>query len=44
MYYSMQNVEVPQNWVKVAYPSMKPLTSWYEDLIKRVEFMRKWLT
>jgi len=30
-------------WEKVAYPSLKPLASWIEDLKKRVEFMRTWL-
>jgi len=34
---------VPNNWAKVAYPSLKPLSSWYKDLIKRVDFMDDWL-
>jgi dynein heavy chain len=25
----------PPGWVKVAYPSLKSLTDWYDDLIKR---------
>jgi len=29
MYNSFQNGRVPKNWEKVAYPSLKPLTSWY---------------
>jgi dynein heavy chain len=29
MYLSMQNNQVPANWTKVAYPSLKPLSSWY---------------
>ncbi len=44
MYLSLTNGQVPKNWEKVAYPSLKPLTSWFEDLIKRVEFLYKWLT
>lgn len=44
MYLSLTNGFVPANWVKVAYPSLKPLTSWFEDLILRVEFLNKWLT
>ena len=43
MYVSLTNGTVPTNWVKVAYPSLKPLTSWFEDLIKRVVFLKKWL-
>ena len=43
MYLSLINGVVPANWGKVAYPSLKPLTSWFDDLIKRVEFMDNWL-
>ena len=43
MYLMIQNNRVPKNWAKVAYPSLKPLSSWYKDLIKRVEFMDSWL-
>lgn len=43
MYSSFQNGKVPRNWEKVAYPSLKPLTSWYADLIERVAFMNNWL-
>jgi len=35
---------VPGNWAKVGYPSLKPLASWYSDLLKRVAFMEDWLT
>jgi dynein heavy chain len=44
MYLSMLNSAVPQNWEKVAYPSLKPLMSWFRDLLERVEFMNTWLT
>jgi len=44
MFLRLQNGQVPLNWAKVAYPSLKPLASWFTDLIKRVEFMSKWLT
>jgi len=44
MYLSLTNGVVPPNWEKVAYPSLKPLASWFEDLIKRVEFLHTWLT
>ena len=43
MYLSLQNNQVPANWAKVAYPSLKPLASWYLDLQERVVFMDDWL-
>lgn len=43
MYLSLQNNQVPANWGKVAYPSLKPLASWYLDLQERVVFMDDWL-
>jgi len=43
MYLSMLNLQVPGNWEKVAYPSLKPLMSWFRDLLERVEFMNQWL-
>jgi dynein heavy chain len=44
MYLSMLNSQVPGNWERVAYPSLKPLMSWFRDLLERVEFMEQWLT
>lgn len=29
MFESFMNNKVPMNWVKVAYPCLKPLNSWY---------------
>jgi len=43
MYLKLQNNQVPLNWAKVGYPSLKPLSSWYKDLIERVAFMDLWL-
>jgi len=40
---SLLNNLVPELWKKVAYPSLKPLGSWIEDYIKRIDFMRSWL-
>lgn len=33
--------EVPVLWK--SYPSLRPLASWVVDIIKRIEFIRKWL-
>lgn len=43
MYTSLLNNRVPGNWADVAYPSLKPLSSWFADLKERVDFMRNWL-
>eukprot|EP00497_Spongosphaera_streptacantha_P002560 TRINITY_DN315_c0_g4_i1.p1 TRINITY_DN315_c0_g4~~TRINITY_DN315_c0_g4_i1.p1 ORF type:complete len:262 (-),score=54.56 TRINITY_DN315_c0_g4_i1:2-787(-) len=40
---SLLNNQVPTSWSAVAYPSLKPLSSWIEDLHKRIDFMRTWL-
>lgn len=36
MYLALQNGQVPANWSKVAYPSLKPLASWFIDMRQRV--------
>lgn len=43
MFESFMNNKVPINWEKVAYPCLKPLSSWYKDMIKRIEFISDWL-
>jgi len=43
MYLKMQNNQVPDNWAKVGYPSLKPLSSWFQDFILRVAFFENWL-
>lgn len=43
MYLKFTNNQVPKSWTKVGYLSMKPLSSWFKDLLLRVEFMRNWL-
>ena len=43
MYLAILNNQVPNNWKAVAYPSLKPLTLWYPDLIERVATMKTWL-
>ena len=34
---------MPLNWEAVGYPSLKPLASWYIDLVARVAFIDDWL-
>lgn len=43
MYKSMLNNKVPELWATYAYPSLKPLSSWIENLKERIEFLRMWL-
>jgi dynein heavy chain len=44
MYINFLIQKVPARWVEYAYPSLKPLGSWVNDLIARVAFIRDWLT
>merc|ERR1719502_2069481 len=34
--------KVPPYWTKNSYPSLKPLASWFSDLVQRMEFMHAW--
>ncbi|GBG29641.1 Dynein heavy chain 7, axonemal [Hondaea fermentalgiana] len=40
---SMTNMLVPEMWSRAAYPSLKPLSSWVNDLLDRLSFFNKWL-
>ncbi|OQR99780.1 dynein heavy chain, partial [Thraustotheca clavata] len=42
-YKSLLLCNVPEEWTKVSFASLKPLSSWLEDLIHRVAFMASWL-
>ena len=42
IYTSFLNQRVPKMWEHVAYPSLKPLSSWIQDLKQRVEFIDGW--
>eukprot|EP00767_Chilomastix_cuspidata_P003863 gnl/Chilomastix_cuspidata/3994.p1 GENE.gnl/Chilomastix_cuspidata/3994~~gnl/Chilomastix_cuspidata/3994.p1 ORF type:complete len:4491 (+),score=293.00 gnl/Chilomastix_cuspidata/3994:101-13474(+) len=43
MYDAFLLERVPDMWSGAAYPSLKPLASWSRDLVKRVEFMQRWI-
>jgi dynein axonemal heavy chain len=43
MYLCFLDNQVPPSWEKAAYPSLKPLRSWIEDLKFRVNTLRSWL-
>lgn len=34
---------VPDNWEKLSYLSLKPVGSWFDDFIRRVDFFRNWM-
>jgi len=34
--------QVPTMWSKVAYPSLKPLAAWVDDLVERISFLQNW--
>ena len=43
MYLAFQNNMLPGIWKKVSYGSLKPLSSWFKDMLARVNFIRDWL-
>ena len=43
VYTSFINSQVPEMWEKAAYPSMKPLGSWIQDLVYRIHFISSWM-
>jgi dynein heavy chain, axonemal len=43
MFNNFLDNKVPEQWEKVGYPSLKPLSSWFEDLKLRCEFISNWL-
>eukprot|EP00929_Paragymnodinium_shiwhaense_P038457 TRINITY_DN20312_c0_g1_i2.p1 TRINITY_DN20312_c0_g1~~TRINITY_DN20312_c0_g1_i2.p1 ORF type:complete len:524 (-),score=96.21 TRINITY_DN20312_c0_g1_i2:446-2017(-) len=45
MFGSQMNNQVPAIWTKngIGYPSLKPLSSWFEDMILRFAFFQDWI-
>lgn len=43
MFKSFIDAKVPNNWMGVGYPCLKPLGSWMKDLLRRIEFVGNWL-
>ena len=43
MYTCLLNKRVPAQWARVAYPSLKPLGPWLQDLHARLAFFSSWL-
>ena len=41
---SLFNNSVPKAWADKAYPSLKPLGAWVDDLVERVKFIQGWIT
>jgi len=40
---SLFDNQVPASWGKVGFLSLKPLASWNNDLIERVDFLQRWI-
>merc|ERR1719473_964547 len=43
LYNTMYFGRLPDMWANVSYPSLKPLSSYYTDLLKRLTFFNTWL-
>lgn len=40
---SLFDNRVPLMWANKAYPSLKPLAAWVDDLLQRVAFIQDWI-
>lgn len=43
MHISFLNNTLPPIWRKVSYASLKPLGSWFKDMLLRFAFLRNWI-
>ncbi|NWW95122.1 DYH1 protein, partial [Rhynochetos jubatus] len=41
---SLYSNTVPAAWSAKAYPSLKPLASWVNDLAQRIDFLQRWIS
>ena len=39
---SIREDEIPEVWLEAAYPTMEDLPGYLDDLLERVDFLRKW--
>lgn len=44
MYNAFVFQKVPPTWEEAGYPCLKPLASWVDDFLERIEFMGRWLS
>lgn len=43
MFNNLYDNKVPDIWLKVSYPSLKPMGSYIIDLVDRLKFMQRWI-
>ena len=43
IYIKILNNQVSDSWHAHAYPSVKPLTSWFENYLERIKFISNWI-
>ena len=43
LFQNIYDNKIPALWMKISYSSLKPLESYIQDFLKRVEFINKWI-